>query len=605
MSATAEKYVSLLNRFGQGSRIGEEIEATTEEVAQALFCSTRNAKMVVKKLAEDGLIEWRPGGGRGNVSRIVFLAEKEPILLGMGQRMSLNGEYKQAFELLRRHGAGTTAVERFMAWLNGHFGYRSEAAGGSETLETLRFPIYYPIRTLDPALVYYSFDAHMMRQLYDRLVEYDAASGSLKPGLAHFWEANGDATEWTFYLRKGVKFHHGKELDSEDVRFSIERTRGDFPSAWLTRTVIEVECAGPRIVRVRLDRPNAIFPHFTSSSGMSIVPKDAASAEGEAFWTKPSGTGPFRIDDWTEDRCELVANADYFRTRAHLDRVVVASMPEETAGMSDGANWKLILQGQTKSDRDDRVGDDWKTFESLCRGSMLISWNQKKDGPQRSEAFRRAFGLFLNRKRMIRELGEDRIYPARGFRPTEKTPYLSEELDEEAARGLLRESGYAGEPFILCAHGLHEADMRWIERRCAEFGVNVVIRIENKLSIRKEEVISSVDGMLFCLVFAVEDVCEIENYEQKGNFVKECLGEEIREWVSGQIDRVLASQDPAKRRELLDAIEMRLRDESYVTFVLHKKLNASVHPTIKGVGLNSLGWMDFKDIWLDRPPLGG
>ncbi|WP_186438269.1 SgrR family transcriptional regulator [Cohnella terricola] len=598
MSTSVERYLMLLNTIGNQTEIGVQIETTTEEISKLLFCTARNAKMIIKRLTEEKWIEWHSGRGRGNVSRIVFLVEKEPFLIEKARETADKGEYKQAFEMLRTFGAGAATVDRFMLWLNDHFGYQSEGASGSETLDTLRFPVYYRIWTLDPSKVYYAFDAHMIKQLYDRLVEYDASTGMLKPGLAHFWESNEDGSEWTFYLRKGIRFHHGRELQAEDVRYTIERMRGAKPSSWLVRSVREVVCLGDRCVRIMLERPNTIFPRFASSAGMSILPRDLLQEDDEQFWKKPIGTGPFRIVGLSGDSCEMVANTEYYQGRAHLDRVVIAFMPEETAVMSENATWKQLLYIQKPADPSE--SSSWHKMESLCRGSMLLTWNSRKQGPQSSIDFRRAFGLFLNRKKMIRELGEDRVYPARGFRPTEQTPYLNEDLDEEEARRLLRKSGYNGEELLLCTYGAHESDARWIEKRCAEFGVNAKVLIETHGSVRKRDIFPEVDCILFCLVFAVEDVCEIENYEQTGNLLKEMLRPDVHEWVTQQINHALACQDPGKRRELLDGIENRLRDEAHVTFILHKKMNTYVHPAVKGVGFNSLGWIDFKDIWLEN-----
>ena len=43
--------------------------------------------------------------------------------------------------------------------------------------------------------------------------------------LATDWSANADATEWTFNLRKGVKFHDGSDFDAEDVKYSLMRVK--------------------------------------------------------------------------------------------------------------------------------------------------------------------------------------------------------------------------------------------------------------------------------------------------------------------------------------------------------------------------------------------
>jgi MarR-like DNA-binding transcriptional regulator SgrR of sgrS sRNA len=598
MYATVEKYLMILNKFGKSYENGMAVEVSIEELAQALYCTTRNAKMIIRKLIEEGLIEWQSGRGRGNLSRLTFLAAKEPLLMEWAQGMSRKGDYKQAFELLQTNSEGAAVTDRFVHWLNDHFGYQAEQTKVNSATDTLRFPVYRPILTMDPSHVYCAFDAHMVRQVFDRLVEYDAPSGKVLPSLAHSWESNAEATEWTFYLRKGVRFHHGRELRPEDVRFTLERMRGDKPHSWLIRTLKEVQCLGSRAVCIVLDQPNHIFPRYVGSAGMSIVPEELVQDDEAGFWKKPVGTGPFRIVQWSEDCCELMANPDYYQGRAHLDRVLIAFMPEETAKLSKNAKWQQLVSNQEQMDLEEDA--EWKKLEALCRGCTMMSWNMRRERPQQTYAFRRAFELLVNRKALIRELGEDRMYPARGFRPTEQTPFMEEESDTEEAKRLLKESGYKGEEIILCTYGVYEPDGHWIQRRCKEFGINVRLQLETYVSIRNAGVLNKVDGILYGVLFAVEEVCEIENYEQAGNFLKEHLHPRVLDWILEQINKALASNDPQFRRKLLDSIENNLRDEAYVLFLLHSKLNTYVHPTVKGVGLNSLGWMDFKDIWLEN-----
>jgi ABC-type transport system substrate-binding protein len=54
-------------------------------------------------------------------------------------------------------------------------------------------------------------------QVYEALLSYKIGGVEVQPALAEKWEANPDATEWTFHLRKGVKFHNGASLDANDV----------------------------------------------------------------------------------------------------------------------------------------------------------------------------------------------------------------------------------------------------------------------------------------------------------------------------------------------------------------------------------------------------
>lgn len=598
MYTMAERYLILLNKFDDNEKVGLTVEVSMDELASDFYCSTRNVKIIIRKLVEEGLIHWQAGRGRGNLSKLTFLAEKEPLLMGWAQQMSFRGEYKQAFELLQTYSKSLALKERFVHWLNSHFGYEAEKSTGSTIVDTFRLPVYRSNIMLDPSQVYYCFDSHVIRQLFDRLVSYDSTMNHYIPCLAHAWEVNEDATEWIFYLRKGIRFHHGRELTSDDVQFTMERMRGDKPHSWMVRNLKLVECLGPRTVKVILAKPNHIFLRYLCSAAMSIVPKDLILQDEAQFWKHPFGTGPFQLLQWTKDRFELAANPAYYSGRAHLDRVVLAFLPEDTASLSNPADWQQLLsdhnQWESKSE------SDWKTIEALCKGCTLMTWNLGKDGPQQSISFRQAFDLLIDRKEMIRHLGEDRVYPARGFRPTEQTPHLEDRLNIEAAKHLLQQSGYDGRPITISTYGSHDADANWIQRRCAQFGIKVNIRLETKESIRDPEAMKSTDGIVYAVVFAEDEVCEIENYEQQGNFLKEHLHPEMLEWVEHQTNLALAAEKPAIRRELLNGIECRLRDEAFVIFLLHKKLDTHVHSTVKGVGLNSLGWIDFKDIWLEN-----
>ena len=67
-------------------------------------------------------------------------------------------------------------------------------------------------------------------QLRNNLTEV-AASGELVGELAESWEANADATQWVFNIRKGVEFHNGKTLDSQDVVDSLNHHLGEKPTS--------------------------------------------------------------------------------------------------------------------------------------------------------------------------------------------------------------------------------------------------------------------------------------------------------------------------------------------------------------------------------------
>ena len=79
------------------------------------------------------------------------------------------------------------------------------------------------ISTLDPQIGYDWQNWSMIKSLFDGLMDYKPGTTELIPDLAESYEVSADGLAYTFKLRKGVKFHNGRELTSADIKYSIER----------------------------------------------------------------------------------------------------------------------------------------------------------------------------------------------------------------------------------------------------------------------------------------------------------------------------------------------------------------------------------------------
>src|SRR5206468_7895837 len=85
-----------------------------------------------------------------------------------------------------------------------------------------RRPLGNDPATLDPARIRDIYSLAVAQQVFDGLVQFDQTL-AITPALAQFWKASRDGLTWTFTLRKGVKFHHGREVTAEDVVYSFTR----------------------------------------------------------------------------------------------------------------------------------------------------------------------------------------------------------------------------------------------------------------------------------------------------------------------------------------------------------------------------------------------
>ncbi len=175
---------------------------------------------------------------------------------------------------------------------------------------------------LDPARI---VGLHMILvnfgQLRNCLTEI-APDGELIPELAESWEASPDAKVWTFKLRKGVEFHNGKSLTSEDVVASLNHHRGDESTSAakdIIKPVTDIK-AGDGEVAVTLAEGNADFPYLMSDPRLVICP---ANAEGGIDWQSGTGTGGYVLESFDPGVQTITKrNPNYWKEgRAHFDEV--------------------------------------------------------------------------------------------------------------------------------------------------------------------------------------------------------------------------------------------------------------------------------------------
>src|SRR5215467_1161485 len=157
------------------------------------------------------------------------------------------------------------------------------------------------------------------------------------PSLAESWQVSPDGRVYEFMLRKGVKFHNGDPLTSEDVKFSFDRYKGAQAKA-LKERVAAVETPDALHVRFRLKNPWPDFMTFyTAASGAGwIVPKKYVEKVGdEAFKKAPIGAGPYKFVSFSPG-VELVMEAfdGYWRKTPSVKRLVFKVISDEATRLA-------------------------------------------------------------------------------------------------------------------------------------------------------------------------------------------------------------------------------------------------------------------------------
>ena len=195
---------------------------------------------------------------------------------------------------------------------------------------TLRVAVVKDHSSFDPTVVLAVLDIQVTRQAYDNLILRDPDDLSLMPMLAESWEPNDDLTQYTFQLRQGVMFHHGKEFKAEDVVFTFNRLLDPDVGSPIAATldfVTNVVALDYWTVRFDLGRPSANLPDLVALFHARIIPSDI---DPKRLVTEEFGTGPFILQEHVVgERIVMTRNPDYWwKGFPYLDKIIFFQIPE-------------------------------------------------------------------------------------------------------------------------------------------------------------------------------------------------------------------------------------------------------------------------------------
>ena len=178
-----------------------------------------------------------------------------------------------------------------------------------------------------------AIDSVTYSNIFEGLTRF-MGDGSVVPGLAQSWEISDDGLTYTFKLQSGVRFHDGTTMDAEDVKFSLDRARGeDSANAQkaLFAGISDVTVVDPLTVKVTLSEANGNFL-FNMAWGDAVI---VAPESIQNIKTNPIGTGAFKFTNWVQgDKIEIERNPDYWGTPAILDKATFKFISDPTAAFA-------------------------------------------------------------------------------------------------------------------------------------------------------------------------------------------------------------------------------------------------------------------------------
>ena len=211
-------------------------------------------------------------------------------------------------------------------------------------------------KNLDPVKYTGTYEAQIIYQVCDTLVNYDKELSEIIPGLATEWTVSDDNMEYTFTIRDDVYFQpgeyqDGRQMTAEDVAYSLNRSAQE--SAMNRLDMLDhAEAVDATHVKATMKAPSAVFLTALTNAGNAIVPKEEVEGWGDEFGNHLVGTGPYAMEQFDLDQqAVLKKNDKYFLGEPNLDSVifkVITDPNQEVNALRTGdIDIALQLTGET------------------------------------------------------------------------------------------------------------------------------------------------------------------------------------------------------------------------------------------------------------------
>ncbi|MGD8298606.1 MAG: ABC transporter substrate-binding protein [Desulfobacterales bacterium] len=361
------------------------------------------------------------------------------------------------------------------------------------------------ISTLDPAIGYDWQNWSMIKALFNGLMDYEAGTYNLEPDLAKSFTISPDGKIYTFKLREDVKFHNGRKLTAEDIKFSIERAvnpktqspgQGFFWSikgfdemvAGKTTQLSGMTVIDPYTLKIELSRPDATFLHVMAINFAFAVPKEEVEKYGQDFGKHPVGTGAFKMKEWKlGQHVAYERNPDYYKKGLpRLDNVVFEVGQEPTVALLRLQRGEVDILGDgIPPARFLQVKNDPKNADLIIEGGQLhtgyVSMNVRVK-PFDNKKVRQAVNMAINKDRVCKIIN-NRAVPANQPLPPAMPGYDKEykgyAFDPAKAKALMAEAGFPdGFTTELYANNTdpNPRIAQAIQRDLAEIGIKAEIK---------------------------------------------------------------------------------------------------------------------------------
>lgn len=352
------------------------------------------------------------------------------------------------------------------------------------------------VRNIFPLRISQTAEHRIAAQIYQGLVRFDPVDLKVLPCLAERWEVDADATTFTLYLRKDVRFHPDAALtseddrlvDAEDVLYCFRALCTADPENrmfWLFQDkvlganthyantaaggdreapIAGLEVVDPHTFRIKLAHPNAGFLQVLAHQGCWIYPRQLVEAYGDDLMAHAIGTGPFKLRTYSPaEAFVLERDPDHWDRDEHgnplpfLDAVRITLDPDKNKELEAFLAGRLSCLTELPVERLGIITDSVEAsgrkrfvLQSVPGSAVQFYGFNLNADPFSDLRVRRAFSLAIDRHFLVDSVLGGLAVPAEhglvapGLSGYPYSAVDGHRFDPDAARALLAEAGFPG-----------------------------------------------------------------------------------------------------------------------------------------------------------------
>ena len=300
--------------------------------------------------------------------------------------------------------------------------------------------------SLDPHKALAAGTKEILFNVYEGLLKPDSQGNNI-PAVAESYTVSEDLMTYTFKLRDGIKFHNGKNVTADDVKYSIDKfagiSDGSEPLVSAFSVIEEVNIIDDKTVDVVLNTPDTDLPTYLAMVSAAIIPKDNENPDTVAI-----GTGPYKyVSRSPQENIICEAFDDYWGEKANIKNVTFKVEANADSIVMDLLGGSIDFYARLTIDQVKQLNDEFSVYEGTMNLVQALYLNNNVK-PFDDVRVRQALSYATDVDEILDITAEGKgtkigssMFPAFG-------KYYDESLSElyptdiEKAKELLKEAGY-------------------------------------------------------------------------------------------------------------------------------------------------------------------